>query len=142
MNEEYHLVSVSGNKNAVHSLSDKRLKQIAGRCRIKNGLISETVIHDLAHFEDGYILPDKGSLIQTAQTQIDSLVCIEKHYSKNPILKRIHSTICDQILKTLEASMSCSFCADPVGMLYDLEASQAATSLDGDCFKNALLGRN
>jgi hypothetical protein len=31
---------------------------------------------------------------------------------------------------------------DSVWMLYDLEASQAATSLDGDCFKKALLGRN
>ena len=106
LKEKYHLISVSGNKNAVHSLSDKRLKQIAGRCRIKDGVLTETVIHDLAHFEDDYILPDKESLKEAAQAQIDSLVCIEKHYSKNPILKKIHSTICDQILKTLESQDS------------------------------------
>ena len=106
LNERYHLISVSGNKNAVHSLSDKRLKQIAGRCRIKEGVLTETVIHDLAHFEDEYVLPDKESLIEAAQTQINSLVCIEKHYSKNPILKRMHSIICDQIMKTLESQDS------------------------------------
>lgn len=102
LEERYHLISVSGNKNAVHSLSDKRLKQIAGRCRDKDGLLSETVIHDLADIKKDETLKDKGNLIQIAQTQIDALLCIESHYSRNPTLKRIHHIISDQIMEALE----------------------------------------
>jgi len=48
------------------------------------------------------------------------------------------------VIDNLEGSMSWSFGvdADWVWVLYDLEASQAATSFDGDCFKKAVLGRN
>ena len=44
INEKIHLISLSGNRTNYHALSDRRLKQIAGRSRL--GLLSETIIHD------------------------------------------------------------------------------------------------
>ena len=88
------------------SLSDKRLKQIAGRCRTPNKILSESVIYDLADFKDDYVIPTKESLLEDAQAQIDSLKCIERHYSKSPILRRIHHVIVDQIIETLEGQKS------------------------------------
>ena len=106
LKENYHLISVSSNKNIGRSLSDKRLKQIAGRCRTPNKILSETVIYDLAVFKDDYVLPTKESLLEDAKAQIDSLKCIERHYSKSPILRRIHHIIVDQIIETLEGQKS------------------------------------
>ena len=106
LKEDYHLISVSSNKNKGRSLSDKRLKQIAGRCRTPNSIISETVVYDLANIEADYVLPNKESLIADAQTQIDSLKCIERHYSKSPLLKRIRQVLVDQIIETLENKKS------------------------------------
>ena len=106
LKEDYHLISVSSNKSLGRSLSDKRLKQIAGRCRTPNKILSETVIYDLANFNDDYIQPTKESLLADAQSQIDSLKCIERQYSKSPILKRIHNVLVDQIIETLENNKS------------------------------------
>jgi len=44
LHERFHLISISGNRSNTQALSERRLKQIAGRCR--NGLLSETIIHD------------------------------------------------------------------------------------------------
>lgn len=44
------------------------------------------------------------------------------------------------VIESLEGSRSASLAPDAT--LYDLEASQAATSLEGDCLKKAFCGRN
>jgi hypothetical protein len=44
------------------------------------------------------------------------------------------------VIDSLEGSISASLASEET--LYDLEASQAATSLDGVCLKNAFRGRN
>lgn len=46
LNEEFHLISISGNTNSIQALSERRLKQIAGRCR--RSLKSETILHDIS----------------------------------------------------------------------------------------------
>lgn len=99
LNESYHLISVSGSRIRVLSLSDRRFKQIAGRCR--TGLLSETIIHDVLpnekiidHTEEDYI--------DAAKDQIASLNCMVKHYYRNPILETIIGEVNEKILETLD----------------------------------------
>lgn len=84
--DEYHLISISSCKNIIHTLSEKRLKQIAGRCRKE--LKSETIICDSV---PDHPLVNKASsknvLIKAANKELDALKCIEKNYSANPLLK-------------------------------------------------------
>jgi hypothetical protein len=51
IDEQYHLISVSQNANNIHhdisSLSERRLKQIAGRCRHQQGLHSESIVYNI-----------------------------------------------------------------------------------------------
>lgn len=100
LNEKFHLVSISGTKSPIHSLSDSRLKQIAGRSR--HGLLSETIIHDFINKKDGLKLTTKAELLAAAQTELDAMLCMQKHYNKSPLLKSFYNSLSDHILKTLE----------------------------------------
>jgi hypothetical protein len=100
LNESYHLVSVSGNKNKIQALSDRRLKQIAGRSR--TGLLSEIIIHDIAT-NNTIVEPTEIELIEAAQVQVESHNCMKKHYNRNPFLRTFISDINDHFLKVLEA---------------------------------------
>lgn len=100
LNEEFHLVSISGTKSPIHSLSDSRLKQIAGRSR--HGLLSETIIHDFVDKNDGVNLQTKEEILVAAKTELDAMLCIQKHYNKIPLLNSLYNTLSDHILKTLE----------------------------------------
>jgi len=102
INERYHLISVSANKINSHSLSDNRLKQIAGRCRNPNGLISETIIHDIANFKDDYEHPTLESILKTAETELKTLECINNHFKKIPALNNLRQNVSDQIVSVLE----------------------------------------
>lgn len=101
LNEQYHLITVSGNRNKVHALSDRRLKQIAGRSR--KGLLSETIIHDIAigNLKDDF---SEQEFIAAAKEQVESHNCMKRHYSKNPLLKMFINDINEQFLKVLEAN--------------------------------------
>lgn len=128
LNERFHLVSVSGNRNSIHALSERRLKQIAGRCRY--GLLSETIIHDIvpmpnfkSHFKDmeenqmkigiskaieqwkKEIVkrdPTKSQLIQAAKEEVEALNCMNNHYKKNKILNGILEEVNDRFMRILD----------------------------------------
>jgi hypothetical protein len=104
LNEPYHLIAISENKRVIHSLSDKRLKQIAGRCRKK--LFSETIIHDLVPLNSKIVEVTKEELIEAANIQLDSLKCIEKQYNKSRILKQIYFQVTDTLINSLEKNDS------------------------------------
>jgi hypothetical protein len=100
LNERYHLVSVSWNKSTIYTLSENRLKQIAGRCRM--ALLSETVIHDLvgaSRIKDH----SENDLLAAAVDQIEAIKCLEQRFSKNRILSNITTEISTNILKSLNA---------------------------------------
>lgn len=101
LNEQYHLISVSGNRNKVHALSDRKMKQIAGRSR--KGLLSETIIHDIAigDFKKDFT---KEEFLAAANDQVESHNCMKRHYSKNPLLKMFLNDINEQFLKVLETN--------------------------------------
>ena len=100
--ERYHLISVSGNKSKVHALSDKRLKQIAGRCREKLGLLSETVIHDLIDPKSTDNFYSKDEIIEAAATQVKALKCMHDNYASVPLLQRIQVQVTKQLMKALD----------------------------------------
>ncbi|MBK7763294.1 MAG: hypothetical protein IPI46_07955 [Bacteroidetes bacterium] len=98
INEPYHLISISGTGNEIHSLSDRRLKQIAGRCRTQ--LLSETILHD-SGIKDSKIYT-KEELIDMASSQIEAFNCIKKHFSKHTALLIIYDQFIDRMSTALE----------------------------------------
>lgn len=104
--ERYHLIAVSSNRqeNSIHTLSDKRIKQIVGRCRIKEGLFSETIIHDIVKDQISEITLD--SLLKIAKKEIDALTCMYHHFKQNEFLKKIYDDVSDMILKAFELKKS------------------------------------
>jgi hypothetical protein len=98
LHERFHLVSVSSNKSIIHSLSDLKLKQIAGRAR--DGLLSETIIYDLVAEEPKLITKDE--LIEIGKKQIQSLVCIRSQFKDNWHFAKTHEKIRSAIISTLD----------------------------------------
>lgn len=49
IDEPFHLISSADIKFPFTLLSSEKLQQIAGRCRIANGVLSETVIHNISY---------------------------------------------------------------------------------------------
>jgi hypothetical protein len=96
LHEQYHLISVSGNETSVHSLSDNRLKQIAGRCR--ETLLSETVIYDLVPYYEDLQELNSEHLITVAKTEIQALECIKSNFMSNDMLKLSYDKIRELII--------------------------------------------
>jgi hypothetical protein len=110
LKDDYHLISVSGSNNKVYTLSDRRLKQIAGRCR--NTLLSETIIHDrLLNPVQEY---HKEELISAAKGYIDSLVCLKKHFSHYPILADYYEIFTDKMSGILQDDFGIKFTKNKV----------------------------
>lgn len=101
LEEQYHLVSISGNKSRVHALSDRRLKQIAGRSRVPNGILSETIIHDNAS-KDKLDERTKDEMIVDGQRQVDALNCMKKTFALSPVLALMTEDVNDSVLKALD----------------------------------------
>lgn len=97
--ESYHLISVSNSGSKYKVLSDRRLKQIVGRCR--TGLLSETIIQDSSKPKE-VISPTAQELERAANSLILTKSCIEIHFEENPHLKIFIKDITDRFLKTLE----------------------------------------
>ncbi len=52
INDTYHLITVSNVNKFYQVLSFDRMTQIAGRCRIKDGLLSETIVYNTSENKD------------------------------------------------------------------------------------------
>lgn len=100
LQERYHLVSVSSNLLKMHSLSDKKLKQIEGRCRPK--VLSETIIHDIAISGSKDEDVAEQELIEAGKDQAAAMNCTRNHYKKSVVLKMILSDFTSRMVKFLE----------------------------------------
>jgi hypothetical protein len=104
ISERYHLVTISSIRNRVYTLSEQRIKQIAGRCRHTDGLLSETIIYDAKPGD-----PEKDrlytapGLAKAAQSQIDAFNCMHSHYKKHPVLYQDYDNISTLVLSALDA---------------------------------------
>jgi hypothetical protein len=100
IDNRYHLFTYIHPYSTTHILSDKTIKQIAGRCRDKNGLLSENVVYqdgmNANRSEPLYTIED---LKKDAQILIDSLACIDTHFKHSQTLKLQAATIFDSVTK-------------------------------------------
>lgn len=99
IHESYHLISISGNRNKIQSLSDRRFKQIAGRCR--NGLLSETIIHDIDSKGNMRIFTSQ-QFFEAAKEQLASFNCMKRHYENSPLLKLFIGDVNEGFIKILD----------------------------------------
>ncbi|MFM1961639.1 MAG: hypothetical protein RLZZ172_484 [Bacteroidota bacterium] len=100
LKEKYHLVSISSSRRPMNSLSDKKLKQIAGRCRYS--LYSETIIHDFSKSNDDLKLQTEDILIEAAQHQVDAMSCTRRHYRQSPVLSMLLGDFSTKMMSYLE----------------------------------------
>jgi hypothetical protein len=101
LNESFNLISISENKRRFQSLSDKRLKQIAGRCR--KTLKSETIIYDLLPKAAKIEEQSKEELIALANIELDAMNCMKKHFSKSKVLADIYGEVSELVINTLDS---------------------------------------
>lgn len=97
--DKYHLISLSSSLNKIFSLSERRLKQIAGRSR--NKLLSETVIHDTVPAVEKFDLTEK-ELIKSASQLLAAMRCIKMRFDNNELLNQHISDITESMIKTFE----------------------------------------
>jgi hypothetical protein len=97
--DQYHLVSLSSSLSKVFSLSERRLKQIAGRSR--NPLLSETVIHDIVTAKEKFELTEQ-KMIHAASIQLSAMDCMTIQYGTNVLIGEHLSDITQRILNTFE----------------------------------------
>lgn len=99
LNEDFHLISVSDGTSRIQTLSDHKLKQIAGRCR--ETLLSETVIFKVDMNPQSVKTYTKDELINAAKNEIKALECLDKHFSSDPILRNTLSTVRELVTKSV-----------------------------------------
>lgn len=97
INEQYHLVSISDNKSPISSLSDNRLKQIAGRCR--PGLLSEYILYNLPNEDTVKKSFTFEQLTAVANAEIQALECIKSNFMADDILSLSHEKIRNLIIE-------------------------------------------
>ena len=88
IHERYHLISCIDPQKAALVLSSSVLKQIAGRCRDKDGLYSETVVfqYDASHSKEIDELTFEN-LMEAASKLLETLRCAESHFQHSSLLK-------------------------------------------------------
>lgn len=52
INDTYHLIAVSNGNIAFQALSTNKITQIYGRCRLENGILSDTIIYNTHHITE------------------------------------------------------------------------------------------
>ncbi len=97
IDERYHLVSYVQPNSVIHAHSIDTLKQIAGRCRDKAGLLSETIVYatdtgKVSH--KVYTLPD---LLKEAETIKMAYTCLSSHLKHSELLREQVDTIFNNI---------------------------------------------
>jgi hypothetical protein len=97
IDDPYHLLILVNNADGLNCLSELRIKQIAGRCRAKKGLLSNNILQE--YVPQKIVEVTKDDLIEAAQYEIDALNCINKTYEKSSVLH-------DQIIQIRELIMT------------------------------------
>jgi len=92
--DEYHLITVSNAERFFQILSIDKMTQIAGRCRLENGLLSETIIYNtpkkLAIFNDGSF---QKTLLTRAQKIIELYNAADEISKYDDELKKLFKTV-------------------------------------------------
>lgn len=74
INDTYHLITVSNVKYAHQMLTTKKITQIYGRCRVKDGILSDTIIYNTTDYEPKFkrsTAKYRNTLIKKADKVLD-----------------------------------------------------------------------
>lgn len=74
INDTYHLITVSNVKYAHQMLTTKKITQIYGRCRVKDGILSDTIIYNTTDYEPKFkrtTAKYRNTLIKKANKVLD-----------------------------------------------------------------------
>lgn len=125
IDEPFHLISVSDCNYPFTLLSPNKLQQIAGRCRVERGLLSETIIYSInediqdnvpRRWIESKILAEVQSLLDLAQS-------IEKVKDSFPkIIRKYNEIFLDEIIQSSAKSYCRSY---PVKVVRECEGNLA-----------------
>lgn len=125
IDEPFHLISVSDCNYPFTLLSPNKLQQIAGRCRVERGLLSETIIYSInediqdnvpRRWIESKILAEVQSLLDLAQS-------IEKVKDSFPkIIRKYNEIFLDEIIQSSAKSYCRSY---PVKVVRESEGNLA-----------------
>jgi len=102
LDDRYHLFTYIQPKSNYHVHSDKTLMQIAGRCRDKNGLLSENIVYSKGYEPESYDHPyTLEELVESAQNSINLLECMKHHLKHNIVLKKQAEVLFGDVPKIL-----------------------------------------
>lgn len=92
--DKYHLITVSNAERFFQILTIDKMTQIAGRCRLENGLLSETIIYntpkEVALFNDGTF---QEMLLNKAKKVVDLYKAADEISKNDKDLIRLFSTV-------------------------------------------------
>lgn len=93
IDETYHLITYVHPSNVTHSHSINELKQIAGRCRVKSGLLSECIVYDRKAEKYSHKIYTLKELVDEANSIKNAYMCLSHHLKHSTILREQSNTI-------------------------------------------------
>lgn len=107
INDTYHLITVSNVKYAHQMLTTKKITQIYGRCRVRDGILSDTIIYNTTDYEPKFkrsTAKYRNTLIKKANKALDVIkaadIIQEKDKDLEDLFKVIKNAISDKALET------------------------------------------
>lgn len=123
--ERFHLISVATSKLSYTLLSTERLQQIAGRCRHKDGLLSETIIyHPSKDIIDIDYSELAGNIVADASIATDLYSNIQRAKMKFPKMIKSYNDI--SIDEIIEASAKSYYGSSLIKLVRETTENQLA----------------
>lgn len=114
--ERFHLICTADVQYPFTLLSVEKIQQIVGRCRCKEGVLSETIIYNTKTVKDVVNLERmEKELVENAQELADLSSLLKKVYSKYPKLNEGSRGIIDQDI--MEASLKKYYYSDTIKII-------------------------
>ncbi len=114
--ERFHLICTADVQYPFTLLSVEKIQQIVGRCRCKEGVLSETIIYNTKAIKDTVNLERmEKELVENAQELADLSSLLKKVYSKYPKLNEGSRGIIDQDI--MEASLKKYYYSDTIKII-------------------------
>ncbi|EGK02606.1 hypothetical protein [Dysgonomonas gadei] len=107
INDTYNLITVSNVKYAHQMLTTKKITQIYGRCRVKDGILSDTIIYNTTEYEPKFkrtTAKYRNTLIKKANKVLDIIkaadIIQDKDKDLEDLFKVVKNAISDKALET------------------------------------------
>lgn len=94
--DSYHLITVSNTKKAYQALGINKITQIYGRCRIKDGILSDTIIYNTTDYEPKFkrsTAKYRDTLIKKANKVLDVIKAADIIQEKDKDLEDLFKVV-------------------------------------------------